>query len=331
MKVSIRSAFIATLSFLAVTVACAQSNPPLHLASTIALPGVKGRIDHLAYDATHHRLFVSALGNNSVEVVDLNKSSVIKSITGLAEPQGVLYDPNQNHLWVANGADGAVRIFDASTFQLLRSIHLGDDADNIRADADTHHIYVGYGSGGIAIFDPAGDKLHDIKLDAHPESFRIDPNSAHIFVNLPEAKKIAVIDQSKSEVVATWKTDDAQSNFPMALDAANHRLFIVCRRPAVLLVLDTVSGAVIAKLPSVGDSDDVFYDQKRRQIYATGGEGKIVVYRQLDANHYRETARIETRAGARTSLFVPEQDRLFVAARQQGTAPAAIMIYRPTN
>lgn len=331
MKRFVRTTCVTALSFLAVAVTCAQSNPPLHLENTIALPGVRGRIDHLAYDGTHHRLFVSALGNNTVEVVDLNKSSVTKSITGLAEPQGALYDPNDNHLWIANGADGSVRIFDTSTFQLLRSIHLGDDADNVRAEANTSHIYVGYGSGGIAVFDPAGNKLHDIKLDAHPESFRIDPNSAHIFVNLPEAKKIAVIDQSKSEVVANWKTDDAQSNFPMALDAANHRLFIVCRRPAVLLVLDSASGAVIAKLPSVGDSDDVFYDQKRKQIYATGGEGKIVVYRQLDANHYRETARIETRAGARTSLFVPELNRLFVAARQQGNSPAAIMVFKPTD
>ena len=331
MKRSIRSAFIATLSFLAAAAVCAQSSPPLHLESTIALPGVKGRIDHLAYDATHRRLFVSALGNNTVEVVDLNKSAVVKSITGLAEPQGVLYDPHNNHLWVANGDDGTVRIFDASTFQMLRSIHLGDDADNVRSDTSASHIYVGYGSGGIAIFDPAGNKLHDIKLDAHPESFRIESNGSRIFVNLPEARKISVIDQSKSEVVASWKTDDAQSNFPMALDAADHRLFIVCRKPAVLLVLDTASGAVIEKLPSVGDSDDVFYDQKHRQIYATGGEGAIVVYKQLDANHYHEITRIETRAGARTSLFVPDLDRLFVAARQQDNSPAAIMVYKTTN
>lgn len=330
LKKAINCVLVAIVPLLAIATVRAQSNH-LQLEKTIPLPGVKGRIDHLAYDALHHRLFVAALGNNTVEVVDLNRASVTKSITGLAEPQGVLYDPHNNHLWIANGDDGTVRIFDASTFQMLRSIHLGDDADNIRTDADTRHIYVGYGSGGIAIFDLAGNKLHDIKLDAHPESFRIEPSGSHIFVNLPESKKISVVDQSKSEVTANWKTDDAQANFPMALDEANQRLFIVCRRPAVLLVLDTGSGAVVAKLPSVGDSDDVFYDQKRKQIYATGGEGKIVVYRQLDANHYRETARIETIAGARTSLFVPELDRLFVAARQQGNNPAVIRVYKPID
>ena len=307
----------------------AQSNPPLLLEKTISLSGIKGRIDHLAYDTQHHRLFVASLGNNTVEAIDLAKADITHSITGLSEPQGVLYEPQSNRLWVANGGDGTVRIFDASTFHMLRSVHLGDDADNIRTD--NRHIYVGYGSGGIAVFDLAGNKLQDIKVDAHPESFRIDPGSSRIFVNLPGAHKIAVINLAKSAVVANWRTDDAEANFPMALDEADRRLFVVCRRPAVLLVLDTTSGAVVAKLPSVGDSDDVFYDQKRRQIYATGGEGSIIVYRQLDANHYRETARVETVAGARTSLFVAEQDRLFVAARQQGNNPAAIRVYKVTD
>lgn len=309
----------------------AQSGSPLRLEKTISLPGVQGRIDHLAYDTVHQRLFVAALGNNTVEVIDPAKASVTKTIAGLAEPQGVLYEPQNNHLWVANGDDGTVRIFDASTFQLLRSIHLGDDADNIRADPTAHLIYVGYGSGGIAVFDPTGKKIKDIKLDAHPESFQIEPNGQRIFVNLPDSQKLAVIDRNKSAAVANWKTDDARSNFPMALDEADHRLFIVCRKPAVLLVLDSNSGTVITKLPTVGDSDDVFYDRKRREIYATGGEGAIVIYRQQDANDYRETGRVETVRGARTSLFVPELDRLFVAARQQGGSPAQIKVYKVVN
>lgn len=307
------------------------SPSPLRLEKAIPLPGVKGRIDHLAFDADNQRLFVAALGNNTVEIIDLKSGKVAHTISGLAEPQGVLYEPGKKRLWIANGNDGKVRIFDALTFQPQQSIDLGDDADNIRRDAATGRVFVGYGNGGIAVFDPDGNKVGDIKVDAHPESFQLEKTGSRMFVNLPGSKKVAVIDRSKSAVATSWPTDDAQSNFPMALDEAGARLFIVCRKPAVLLVLDTRSGAVVAKLPTVGDSDDVFYDQKRKRIYVSGGEGAIAVYQQNDADHYDEIARLEAVKGARTSLFVPELSRLFLAVRQVGENPAAITVYEVTK
>jgi DNA-binding beta-propeller fold protein YncE len=310
-----------------VSLAHAQSNSPLRLEKTIPLPGVKGRIDHLAFDADNQRLFVAALGNNTVEILDLKSGKIAHTIDGLAEPQGVLYVPERKRLWIANGSDGSVRIFDALTFQSLRSTELGDDADNIRWDAATRRIFVGYGNGGIAVFDPDGNKVGDIKVDAHPESFQLEKNGSRMFVNLPGSKKVAVIDRPKSVAVTSWPTDDAQSNFPMALDEADGRLFIVCRKPAVLLVLDTRSGAVVTKLPTVGDSDDVFYDQKRKRIYVSGGEGAIAVYQQKDADHYGKIAQLEAVKGARTSLFVPELSRLFLAVRQEGENAAAIRVY----
>jgi YVTN family beta-propeller protein len=287
--------------------------------------------DHLSFDADSGRLFVAALGNNTVEVIDIKSAKVISTIGGLAEPQGVIYQPERKRLWVANRSDGKVRIFDALTFQPLRSIELGDDADNIRRDAARQRIFVGYGGGGIATFDSDGNKVADIKVDAHPESFQLEKNGPRIFVNLPNSQKIVVIDRTKSAVVASWTTDDAQSNFPMALDEADGRLFIVCRKPAVLLVLDTRSGTVVAKLPTVGDSDDVFYDQKRKRIYASGGEGAIAVYQQQDADHYSKISQLDTVKGARTSLFVPELGRLFLAVRQEGENVAAIRIYDVTD
>jgi DNA-binding beta-propeller fold protein YncE len=315
----------------------AQSPSPLRLERTIPLPSIKGRIDHLAYDQDNQRLFVAALGNNTVEIIDLKdlKNSktgkVAHTITGLEEPQGLLYEPERKRLWIANGGDGTVRIFDAQTFQPLRSIELGDDADNIRRDPATRRIFVGYGNGGIAIFDPDGNTVGDIKVDAHPESFQLEKNGPRLFVNLPHSQKVAVIDRLKSAVVTSWPTDDAQSNFPMALDEADSRLFIVCRKPAVLLVLDTRSGAVVAKLPTIGDSDDVFYDQKRKRIYVSGGEGAIAVYQQKDADHYNKIAQLEAVKGARTSLFVPEMSRLFLAVRQAGENAAAIRVYEVTE
>lgn len=309
----------------------APSPSPLRLEKTISLPGVKGRIDHLAFDADNQRLFVAALGNNTVEIIDLNSGKIARTISGLAEPQGVLYEPERKRLWIANGSDGKVRIIDALTFQPLQSIELGDDADNIRRDPITRRIFVGYGNGGIAVFDPDGNKVGDIRVDAHPESFQLEKSGPRMFVNLPRSQKVAVIDRLKSAVMTSWPTDDAQSNFPMALDEADGRLFIVCRKPAVLLVLDTRSGAVVEKLPTVGDSDDVFYDQQRKRIYVSGGEGAIAVYQQKGANQYNEIARLEAVTGARTSLFVPQLGRLFLAVRQVGENAAAIRVYEVTE
>jgi YVTN family beta-propeller protein len=325
--------FVSAIATLVVggALAHAQSNSPLRLEKVIPLPEVKGRVDHLSFDADNGHLFVAALGNNTVEVIDIKSAKVIRTIGGLAEPQGVIYQPERKRLWVANASDGKVRIFDALTFQPLRSIELGDDADNIRRDAATQRVFVGYGSGGIATFDSEGNKVADIKVDAHPESFQLEKNGSRMFVNLPNSHKVAVIDRTSAAVVASWTTDDAQSNFPMALDETDGRLFIVCRKPAVLLVLDTKSGTVVAKLPTVGDSDDVFYDQKRKRIYASGGEGAIAVYQQQDADHYSKISQLDTVKGARTSLFVPELGRLFLAVRQEGENVAAIRIYDLTG
>ncbi len=304
---------------------------PLKLETTIPMADVQGRIDHLSIDSKNQRLFVAALENNTVEVIDIKGAKRLHTISGLHEPQGVLYLPGDNRLFVANAKDGTCGIYDASSFQLLHTVEYGDDADNIRFDASARQVYVGYGGGALGVLDLSGSRLGDIKLDAHPESFQLEKEGARIFVNLPDSRKIAVVDRKKRAVVGQWKTGGALANFPVALDEANHRLFVVCRRPAVLVILSTDSGAVVAKIPTVGDSDDVFYDSNRKRIYASGGEGAIAVLQQQDPDHYQEIARIRTVKGARTSLFVSEQGRLFLAVRKQGSEDAAIRVYTTSH
>ena len=311
----------------AASLAQAQSAPPLRLEKTIPLPGAKGRIDHMAFDAHNHRLYVAVLGSDAVDVVDLQNGAVVGTIPGLAEPQGIVYQPEKDRIWIANGRDGSVRIFDAKSLKLLRTIDLHDDADNIRRDTATQRIYVGYGSGGIAVFDSDANQIADIKLDAHPESFQLEKAGPLLFVNLPGSRKVGVIDRSKATVIAKWSTGMDLANFPMALDEADGRLFVICRFPARLLVMDSKSGAIVAKLPTVGDSDDLFYDTDLKRLYVSGGEGAIAVYQQNDRDHYTKLAQIETVKGARTSLFVPELHRLFLAVRQQGQTPAAIRVF----
>src|SRR5213596_310666 len=268
------------------------------LKQTIPLPGVEGRIDHLALDAASDRLFVCALGNNTVEVLDLRKGERIHSITGLGAPQGIAYIPELNRIFVANDKGGICKIYDGKSFQAVGRLDFKDDADNVRYDSPTKKIYVGFGSGGIGVVNaPDGKQIGSIKLSAHPEAFELEKNGKRIFVNVPNARQVAVIDRDKGEVIAQWKTDLAFGNFPMALDEANHRLFVGCRIPPKLVVLNTESGDVVTKTDISGDPDDVFYDNKRHRIYAICGAGKIDVIEQTDPNTYKASGKIDTASG----------------------------------
>jgi len=272
-------------------------------------------------------LFVAALGNNTVEVISLTAGTVVQSIPGLKEPQGVVYLPDVDRLFVANGGDGTVRIFDGSTFKLLKSAGFQDDADNLRYDQSEGLVYVGYGGGGLGVLDKEGAKVADFKLASHPESFRLGVSEPRIFVNLPNSLKIAVLDRKSGKLLTSWGTGGPLANYPMALDEADHRLLIVTRIPARLVALDTTTGKVVQSVPTVGDCDDVFYDAKRRRVYLTGGEGAIGVYQQRDADHYDDLGRINTQDGARTSFLSPELDQFYVAAPRRGSRPAEIRVY----
>lgn len=300
----------------------------LREVQTIPLPGVEGRIDHFGVNVQGQRLFVSALGNNTLEVIDLRAGKRLTSITGLKEPQGVYYVPGINRVFVANGDDGTCRIFDGTTYKLLDIVGFSSDADNVRYEAVQNAIYVGYGEGALAILNAVtGRKLAEIPLRGHPESFRLETSGPRIFVNIPTAgHTIAVIDRLKRAVIATW-TLDAEANFPMALDEADHRLLVVTRHPARLIVLDTRSGKTVTSVPTVGDADDAFYDGARKRVYVSGGEGLIDIFNQNDPDHYQPAGRIPTAAGARTSLFVPELNRLYLAVPHRGTQKSEIRVY----
>jgi YVTN family beta-propeller protein len=308
----------------------AGSSELLKLEATIPMADVQGRIDHLSIDVKGQRLFVAALGNNSLEVIDLKTHQRVHTIPGLAEPQGITYIPSSNLVFVANGKDGSVRGFDAATWKMLTSISYGDDADNLRRDPSNGHIWVGYGGGALGEFDQQGTKLADIKVSAHPESFQLERNGSRMFVNLPGSRKIAVVDRKTGAVSGSWGTGGPLANYPMALDERDQRLLVVTRFPARLIVLNTTQGKRVASLPAIGDCDDVFYDERRHRVYAIGGEGGISVFQQRDADHYDELARIKTVSGARTGFFSPELDKLFVAVRKHESQSAEVRVYAPS-
>jgi DNA-binding beta-propeller fold protein YncE len=314
-----------TGAMLAMQLSSAQE--PLTLTTAIELPRVEGRIDHLAFDAAGQRLFVAALGNNTVEALDVKAGKHLKSLPGFREPQGIAAVPDAKLIAVANGQGDGVQ-FVSDDYRMAQAARLGDDSDNVRYDSAAKRVYVGFGSGAIAAVSPSDAKLlGEAKLAGHPESFQLERSGARIFVNVPSADHIAVVDRSTMRVAATWPVRTAKANYPMALDEGNHRLIIGCRRPAKALVYDTTSGKEIAAFDIVGDTDDLFYDTARKRLYVSGGEGFIDVFQSDDANRFARIARVPTAAGARTSLFVSDLSRLFLAVPHRGSQRAEIRVY----
>ena len=325
------STILLAASLLWPTILLAQTTAaPLVLEAKILLGQVSGRIDHFGIDAKRQRLFVAELGNNSVSVVDLTAGKILRRITGLSEPQGVAYVPFTDGIFVANAGDGSVRVLRGEDLTAAERLELGDDADNVRVDTAHKRVLVGYGKGALAVIDPVRlSKTADIRLKAHPEGFQIDETGTEVFVNVPGAHEIVVADLATGST-QSLPTQGAGSNFPMAIDGAGHRVLAVFRRPPTLMALASQDGHVVAKAETCGDADDVFVDPKRRHVYVSCGEGVVDVLEPGEAG-YRRMARVPTVPGARTSLFVPELDRLFVAVRAASHEPAAIWVFRPAS
>lgn len=324
----------ATIVLLGALVCTAQAteSATLRLTQTIPLPGVKGRFDHFAVDVKGRRLFVAALGNNTLEVIDLAAGQRIQSVPGMSKPTGVLYLPGSNRIFVANGDDGTLKILDGTGFKTVKTLTGLDDADNLRFDPSTKLAYLGYADGALAIIDTTtASKNAEVPLPKHPESFQLEQAGSRIFVNVPEAKQIAVIDREKKSVVETWPMEKFQANFPMALDETNHRLLVGCRKPARLMVLNTTTGKPTANLAISGDIDDLFYDAHRKRLYLSCGEGFIDVVEQRGADVYQLRERIPTRTGARTAFFSPDLNEFYLAVPQRAKEPAELRVFQTQN
>lgn len=314
------------------TLACAvhAAEPAtLKLTQTILLPDVKGRFDHFAIDVKGRRLFVAALGNNTLEVIDLAAGKRIQSVAGMSKPTGVLYSPESNRIFVANGDDGTLKILDGAEFKVVKTLTALEDADNLRFDPKTKRAYLGYADGALGIIAASsGSEIAKVPLPKHPESFQLEQAGNRIFVNVPDAKQVAVIDREKRSVVETWPMEKFQANFPMALDETNYRLFIGCRKPARLVVLDTTTGKPVADMAISGDIDDLFYDANLKRLYLSCGEGFIDVIDQRRADTYQLRERIPTRTGARTAFFSKDLNEFYLAVPLRGEQSAEIRNYQ---
>jgi DNA-binding beta-propeller fold protein YncE len=330
-----RSAKATTATWVAALLCCAasasaQDKAPLEQTRSIPLEGSQGKIDHLCADASTDRVFVAASGSNAILVVDLAQGKVIRKLDGQAEPQGVVYLPDLKRLAVANGKDGSCRLYDGESYKELKSFDFKEDGDNVRYDPHSRRLYVAHEAGGLGVIDPEKfEKIRDIKLEAHPEAFQLEKDGKRIFVNVPDSKEVVVLDREKGDVLAKWTLGKLEANFAMALDEANHRLLIACRKPSKLAVLDTESGKVVAEFACSKDTDDLHLDPVAKRIYVTSGEGFIDTFEQKDADHYRRVYCQSSAPGARTSVFIPEKGILVVAVPERPGQKAELRVYKP--
>jgi DNA-binding beta-propeller fold protein YncE len=323
-----------------VSVTAAPRTETLRLVQTIPMPNVKGRIDHLDVDVDGKRLFVAGLENGSVEVIDLQAGKWLKSISGFKKTQGIVYVASLNKLFVASGDDGTLRVFRGDTLKLLDAIKLDLGPNRVAYDARAEVLYVGYGGkdagqdyGQVGVIDAKTDKrLGDVKVEAHPAELLLDKPGGTLFVFIPGASKVQVVNTKKREVVSTGPVR-SQRNGDGALDEKNHRLMIGTRTPPQLIVMDSRTGKEVANLPTVEGMDGVHFDAAHKMVYVSGGRdydvGYILAYHQKDADHYEMVGKISTKSGAGTSFWSPELNRYYVAAPAHENEEAAILVFEP--
>ena len=333
----------------------AQEKQTLRLVQTIPLPGVNGRLDHMGVDLEQKRLFVAAVDNHTLEVIDLTGGKVLKSLGGFKDTQDALFlGGNFNKLYVSS-LDGHLRIFHGETFNLVQDVKIEPDPNRLFYDPATNLVYFGYG-GQNAGFDQYGrvgimqarpgagydqlvaDMIAPTSRPGHLADLAMDDNGRLLICD-SRADVIYQFDSHKRELIKTWRTaGDGAAD--MALDRAGHRLFVGTRVPPQMTVYDSVSGKEIQTLQGPETMDGVHYDAECKRIYMTGGRwygspeassGWIYVYQQKDADHYEVISRIKTRPGSGTSLFVPQLNRLYVASQAIGAQRAAILVFEPVK
>src|SRR3984957_17056928 len=341
------------LVFAPVMLAHGQDKPTLRLVPTIPLSGVGGRLGHMAVGFGKKRLFVSAVGNGTLEVLDLGAGKVINSIPGIKDAQDALFLGGQFNKLYVSSLDGTLRIFQGETFRLIQALKIEPDPNRLLYDAATDLIYFGYG-GQNAGFDAYGRVgIIQAKRGAPSDQFVADmiaptyrpghlaemamEDDGKLLVCDSRADAMFQFDTRKRELLKSWpaRGDGAGD---MSLDRARHRLFVGTRVPPEMTVYDSVSGKEIASLPGPDTMDGVYYDPELKRIYMSGGRwygspeaspGWVYVYQQQDADHYELVSKVKTRPGSGTSLFVPHLNRLYVASQAIADQEAAILVFEP--
>jgi len=326
---------LATVFVLSASGVQSQDTAPLKLVQKLEFPAdVKGNFDHFGIDLKGNRLFTTPEDYKAVVVFDLKTGKQIHVIGGIARPHAVLYREDLNRIYITDGTSGDLKIFDGTSYKLLSSVKLLEDADSIGYDPATKYLYIDNGGGDVhqtysmlsVVDTTGGTKLADIKIDGDTlEAMTLEKSSSRLYVNNRPKNQVDVIDREKRALVASWPVTKCKVNVAMALDEANHRLFVACRSGEIS-VLDTQSGKEVTALPITKGVDDLIYDPAGKRVYASC-DGYADVYQQTSPDTYKSLGKVPTGPVGRTARLVPEINRYFVAVPQHGTTNAEVLVF----
>jgi DNA-binding beta-propeller fold protein YncE len=315
----------------------AQNHTPMKLVETIALPGLHdGDFDHFTPDLDGHRLFLTGEANNKVLVLDTSTNKVLHIMEDVKAPHAILFRKDLKKLFIVEGDASAVKVYDSDSYQPVGEVKVSIDADSITYDAATHYLYVVNGGREahtayslISVIDTDNlRKLRDIKINTnHVEAIVLEKSGPRMFCNLTALNAVGVLDRNKSTLDATWPLPAGEKlNVAMGFDEADHRLFVVTRNPAKLIVLNSDDGKVVADVPAVGMVDDMSYDAQHKRIYLAG-DGSVDVFEQKDPDHYALLAKIPGAFRAKTGTLVLELNRYYLAVPRHENKEAEVRVY----
>ena len=327
---------ICTLIFALCVIALkAQERPPLKLIATTPMPGFTGDFDHFGLDLKGNRLFLASEDQKTVEVFDLRTGQRIHSIGGFGQPLTMAFLPESNRLIVTDGGDtDAVELVDCEKYKIIDAIKLGPGVDHGVYNPLNKYFYVENGGGPdgkshvLTIIDTQSftrvGEVPGLPGNSH-EGMVIDREGKRLYVNLTGTDEVGVIDLETRQLIARWPLPDVHVAHAIALDEPNHRLFTATRKPPQFIVLDIDTGKVVTTLPCVGVNSDMSFDFARKRVYVTGSE-TASVFVQRDADHYVHIAEVPTAYRAKSSIFVPELNRLYIAASGKGRPDAKLQL-----
>lgn len=305
-----------------VTVALAQQVPPLELKQTITLPGYTGDFDHFAVDHARGRILLAAEDHATLEIFDLKTGEHLRTVSGFGAPHSILVREGSPTI-VVTDSEKMTHILDAETYAEKGSITLTPGADSAGYDAAANVYFVVTGGKDVdmktafleAVNPDTGAKLGKVEFaDNHVEAMALDPTSRRLFINLAQTNKIAVVNRKTMKILATWPVLPAKQNAMVAFDAPNHRLYVVCRDPGMVVVMNSDTGEVTNTLPAPLRADDVMFDRESHCLYVPGGEGYTNVYNTSNPDHLKLMARVKTAPGAKTGILLPKRGKLILAA-----------------
>ena len=312
------------------------TNLPLTLVRTVDLPGIEGDLDHLSLDSAGRRLLLTAEDNGTVRVVDLNDYKVAQTIEGFKTPHSILHLAQAHSLFITDGSD-AVQVRDSGTYQVVKRISTTPGADSIGFDQQRGLLYAVTGGKDVdmkksylSVIDVNQDKLlKEIPIDAaHVEAMALELSGPRLFLNITDKNYLAIIDRNTGEMTGRWPIKEAKENAPIAFDEEHQRLYIVCRQPGTLVVLDAGTGKSIASFPTGARADEAIYDPARKRVYVLAGQGNVYPYQAVDANHFEPLSPVPSAPGAKTGLLSPDGTELYVSVSPgEGKTGAKLLIF----